>query len=125
MGEMSAADPKPDAGAVAAPMPEDPLCSFDLFVGQRSFLFGVMDMAQQEKRDWAIAQLRQRWEATGEMPKKGDFDEITRARIKAFLGPWPRALEAAGVKAPKSPDSRISQPPCGAQTAGEQNEKET
>ena len=32
------------------------------------------------------------------MPHKDDFDESTRSRIKAFLGPWPRALEAAGLK---------------------------
>ena len=32
------------------------------------------------------------------LPRKDDFDEPTRSRIKAFLGPWPRALEAAGLK---------------------------
>lgn len=33
-----------------------------------------------------------------EYPKKGDFSEEEVAAIKSFLGPWPRALEAAGVK---------------------------
>ena len=28
----------------------------------------------------------------------GGDDEITRSRLKAFLGPWPRALEVAGLK---------------------------
>ena len=37
----------------------------------------------------------------GRLPKKDDFDEINRSRIKAFLGPWPRALEAAGLKEAK------------------------
>lgn len=34
------------------------------------------------------------------LPKKSDFDKETVSRIKSFLGPWPRALEAAGVKDP-------------------------
>lgn len=54
-----------------------------------------------EKRDWAIAQLQAKNAALGRLPKKDDFDEATRSRIKAFLGPWPRALEAAGLKTPK------------------------
>lgn len=37
----------------------------------------------------------------GRLPRKDDFDEATRSRIKAFLGPWPRALEAAGLKEAK------------------------
>lgn len=47
---------------------------------------------------WAIRTLRKQAEALGRPPKKTDFDEATRARIKAFLGPWPRALEVAGLK---------------------------
>jgi len=39
----------------------------------------------------------------GRLPKKEDFDVVTLSRIKAFLGPWPRALEAAGLKTPKQP----------------------
>lgn len=56
----------------------------------------------ESKRAWAVELLRQKAEDLGRNPKKEDFDETTRARIKAFLGPWPRALEAAGLKAPKS-----------------------
>lgn len=55
-------------------------------------------MTQEEKRAWAQAQLRIRQAELGRAPHKDDFDEVTRARIKAFLGPWPRALEAAGLK---------------------------
>ena len=42
--------------------------------------------------------LRQKEKELGRLPRKDDFDEATRSRIKAFLGPWPRALEAAGLK---------------------------
>ena len=31
-------------------------------------------------------------------PKRSDFSEEEVVAIKAFLGPWPRALEAAGIK---------------------------
>jgi len=55
-------------------------------------------MADDGKRNWAIQQLRGRTQELGHPPRKADFDDATRARIKAYLGPWPRALEAAGVK---------------------------
>ena len=38
-------------------------------------------------------------------PKRSDFTEREVIAVKAFLGPWPRALEAAGVKPPKSAKS--------------------
>lgn len=43
---------------------------------------------------------------TGEAryPKKDDFSEREVVAIKAFLGPWPRALEAAGIKPPREDD---------------------
>lgn len=56
-------------------------------------------MISEEKRQWAAELLRQKAGELGRLPKKEDFDEVTRSRIKAFLGPWPRALEAAGLKA--------------------------
>ena len=31
-------------------------------------------------------------------PQRSDFSEREVVAIKAFLGPWPRALEAAGIK---------------------------
>ena len=44
--------------------------------------------------------------ARGEMryPRRSDFSEAEAREvvaIKAFLGPWPRALERAGLKAPR------------------------
>lgn len=55
-------------------------------------------MTPEEKKVWACEQLVQKNTELGRLPKKEDFDEVTRSRIKAFLGPWPRALEAAGLK---------------------------
>lgn len=58
-------------------------------------------MTSDDKKSWAEELLRQKAEELGRLPKKDDFDEPTRSRIKAFLGPWPRALESAGLKEPK------------------------
>ena len=58
-------------------------------------------MNSDEKKSWAEELLRQKSRELGRLPKKDDFDEWTRSRIKAFLGPWPRALEAAGLKPPR------------------------
>lgn len=55
------------------------------------------------KKQWAIKQLKNKFEEFGRLPKKDDFDDATRSRIKAFLGPWPRALEEAGLKTPTKP----------------------
>lgn len=40
------------------------------------------------------------------LPKRSDFDDEKVTAIKAYLGPWPRALEAAGLKEPP-PVSRV------------------
>ena len=37
-------------------------------------------------------------------PQRSDFSDYEVMSIKAFLGPWPRALEAAGVKEPRGDD---------------------
>ena len=37
-------------------------------------------------------------------PRRSDFDEREVVAIKAFFGPWPRALEAAGIKVPREND---------------------
>ena len=55
-------------------------------------------MATPEQIGWAIRTLQKRAQELGYPPKKADFDDATRARIKTFLGPWPRALEQAGLK---------------------------
>jgi len=38
----------------------------------------------------------------GRYPKREDFSSEQVCAIKAFLGPWPRALEKAGLKPPRS-----------------------
>ena len=42
-------------------------------------------------------------------PQRDDFSPEQVVAIKAFLGPWPRALEAAGIKAPRDPARREKQ----------------
>ena len=58
-------------------------------------------MINSKKKEWAAEMLRLKSEELGRLPKKSDFDVVTMSRIKAFLGPWPRALEAAGLKETK------------------------
>ena len=43
-------------------------------------------------------------EGLSRYPQRSDFEEREVVAIKAFLGPWPRALEAAGVKPPREDD---------------------
>ena len=38
------------------------------------------------------------------LPQRSDFENEEVVAIKAFLGPWPRALEKAGLKEPPSVD---------------------
>ncbi len=67
-------------------------------------------MITEEKKLWAVELLQNKCNELGRLPKKDDFDVVTLSRIKAFLGPWPRALEAAGLKEvtrlPKKPKKR-------------------
>ena len=60
-------------------------------------------MITEEKIAWATEHLTDKYRELGRIPKKEDFDDGTRSRIKAFLGPWPRALERAGLKEPPNP----------------------
>lgn len=62
-------------------------------------------MTAEEKKAWAAEQLVLKNNELGRLPKKEDFDVVTLSRIKAFLGPWPRALEAAGLKPVKGSSS--------------------
>lgn len=63
-------------------------------------------MTKEEKKQWAVEKLQNKYAEIGTLPKKADFDAATLSRIKAFLGPWPRALEAAGLKEPRPPKKR-------------------
>ncbi len=67
----------------------------------KEFFCLVKIMISDKKIEWAIETLHQKREELGRLPKKSDFDVVTMSRIKAFLGPWPRALETAGLKEAK------------------------
>ena len=65
----------------------------------------------------ALALLREKaraLQAAGETrcPRRGDFSEEEVVAIKAFLGPWPRALEQAGLEAyvALAPRSALGEP---------------
>ena len=58
----------------------------------------MIPMTDEQKKAWAIRQLQYKAQELGRPPIKADFNDATRARIKAFLGPWPRALEAVELK---------------------------
>lgn len=55
-----------------------------------------------------LQNMRERLRAEGadRFPRRSDFSEQDRMAIKARLGPWPRALEAAGLKEPRPVDRR-------------------
>ena len=42
--------------------------------------------------------LRGKADELGRLPRKSDFEPADTSRIKEKLGPWPRALESAGLK---------------------------
>ena len=53
--------------------------------------------------EYCIELLRNTYEAleaenAGRYPQKKDFSQEAVVAIKTYLGPWPRALEAAGIK---------------------------
>lgn len=68
----------------------------------KSFFIFEREKMNGEKKEWAVERLKEKSRETGRLPKKEDFDPVTLSRIKAFLGPWPRALEAAGLKERKT-----------------------
>ena len=69
---------------------------------RKEFFDFVREKMNGEKKEWAVERLTEKSRETGRLPKKEDFDPVTLSRIKAFLGPWPRALEAAGLKERKT-----------------------
>lgn len=53
-----------------------------------------------EKYDKAVSMLCEKYEQLGCLPKRSDFSPDEVCFIKQKLGPWTRALEAAGLKEP-------------------------
>ena len=52
-------------------------------------------------KEYCINLLAVKYSELGTLPKKKDFSEEEVVAIKALLGPWPRALEAVGIKPPR------------------------
>ena len=55
------------------------------------------------KREDCLSMLKEKYEELQRLgmdryPQRSDFSEADVVAIKAFLGPWPRALELAGIK---------------------------
>ena len=57
-----------------------------------------LDIKNDSKAQAAVKLLTDRKNELGRLPKKSDFDSETICFIKQKLGPWPRALEKAGLK---------------------------
>ena len=60
-------------------------------------------------KEMAILLLQEKAHALGEIgeqrfPKRSDFSNEEVNAIKTFLGPWPRALETAGLKEKRGDD---------------------
>ena len=55
-------------------------------------------MTKEEKYENAIKLLCDKHAELGRLPLKQDFEDNEVRFIKQKLGPWPRALEAAGLK---------------------------
>ena len=60
-------------------------------------------MSEDEKKAACAAKLVARAEELGRLPNKSDFSGEDVSAIKLIFGPWPRALEAAGLKPPRPP----------------------
>ena len=74
-----------------------------LFSGMPVFFFRSRQrkgkrVKEEEKIRWAVETLRRRQTELERLPRRCDFDKATLCRIKAYLGPLPRALEKAGLK---------------------------
>ena len=61
----------------------------------------------EKNKEYYIEFLKATAEQTGRLPRKADFSEDDVNRIKGFFGPWPWALEAAGLKESKQ-EERIA-----------------
>ena len=53
-----------------------------------------------DKRELAIELLTTKAKELDRLPKRADFSDSDVCFMKQKLGPWPRALEAAGLKEP-------------------------
>ncbi|MCQ2470597.1 MAG: hypothetical protein MJ147_00995 [Clostridia bacterium] len=61
----------------------------------------------EKTKEYYIARLIETAKKENRLPKKSDFSQEDVNRIKGFFGPWPWALEAAGLKESKQ-EERIA-----------------
>lgn len=79
---------------------------------ERRFFVRGDEFMEKYSRDGAIALLQAKYkelcdsplESERRYPKRSDFTDIEVSMIKSFFGPWPRALEASGIKEPRADD---------------------
>ena len=64
----------------------------------------------EERRTACAVKLAARAGELGRLPNKSDFSGEDVSAIKQVLGPWPRALEAAGLKPPHPPKQQREKP---------------
>ncbi len=55
-------------------------------------------MEQNLTKEDCIILLKEKFQKLDRLPKKSDFTDYQVMMIKSHLGPWPRALEFAGLK---------------------------
>ncbi len=58
-------------------------------------------MGEKTTKEEYLLLLREVAKRENRLPRKSDFSEIDVNRIKSFFGPWPWALEEAGLKESK------------------------
>ena len=58
-------------------------------------------MEEKLTKEDCIILIKNKFNENNELPKKSDFTDWQVMMIKSHLGPWPRALEKAGVKPPR------------------------
>lgn len=59
-------------------------------------------MNEKLTREQCLELLKQKFIQLDRLPKRSDFSDYQVMMIKSFFGPWPRALEVAGVKPPRN-----------------------
>ena len=55
-------------------------------------------MNEKLTREQCLELLKQKFIQLDRLPKRSDFSDYQVMMIKSFFGPWPRALEVAGVR---------------------------
>ena len=85
----------------------DEIATLFAVFGEKRFLYlGAFMSDKKYTKEYCIAILQQKQaqlkaDGLDRYPQRSDFEERDVVAIKANFGPWPRALEAAGIKPPR------------------------